>query len=116
MDENHRRSVKKAQKQGLSVKTVSSPADCSGLFKATKEKPEVWSSLLTDYDRALAEHKLAQTFGVYDQGGQLVAGLYLVWDRFRSYYLLGGFRRDSDESSQVAMSLGLWEAMRYSKE
>src|SRR5438874_41230 len=46
------------------------------------------------------------------------SGVYLVWDRFRSDYLLGGYRINCTDRSLTTMATtaAIWEAMRYSRD
>ena len=56
-------------------------------------------------------HRSCEIFSIY-KNNEAVASLFLVWDNKRSYYLGGGIRNNSGG----AMSLLMWEAIKYTKE
>lgn len=46
--------------------------------------------------------------------GEPVGGAYIIWDNKRSYYIIGGY--DHIKSHHGALTLAVWEAIRYTKE
>ncbi|MCL4870650.1 MAG: GNAT family N-acetyltransferase [Anaerolineae bacterium] len=117
LDENRRRNIKKAEKIGLTICSSLNLLDCISLFRATRSQSDVWEPLVVRYATHLQEHGLAKTIGVRDSDGNLIAAVYIVWDRYRSYYLLGGFNEQvtDRQAGQVAMSFALWDAMCFSR-
>jgi Acetyltransferase (GNAT) domain len=113
-----RHSIKRAKEEGLQVKYDLHPAEYLDLFKATKSKGTASSALIGRYHSALGGRKLAQTFGIYSPEGRMLSAVYLVWDRFRSYYLMGGFRevKGDNQPGFSATALAIWEAMRFTRE
>ncbi len=116
LDENHRRSIKQAEKSGLTVDVGVRAKDCVELFRASRESPAWWEDLLASYTRALSPSGMCRTFGIRDSDGALASAIFLVCDRYRSYYMLGGYRQQDDRISRAATTFGLWEAMRYTRE
>lgn len=57
------------------------------------------------------KNNCCEVFTAY-KGQLAMASLYLVWDNKRSYYLAGGI----NNNSEGAMSLVMWEAIKYTKE
>jgi hypothetical protein len=59
-----------------------------------------------------------RTIGIRDSDGELLSAVFLVWDRHRSYYLLGGFREDEEKAkiARVATTYCLWTAMNFTRE
>ena len=110
--------MKKAEKIGLRVDSQVEIDDCLGLFRATRTSPQKWGPLLNSYDQALAYVGTRRLFGIRDSEGQLLAATYIIWDRFRSYYLLGGYQEEgpSAETARIATTVAIWEAMRFTRE
>ena len=116
LDENHRRSIKLAEKSGLSLDEGVRAEDCVELFRASRESPGRWKDLLGGYARALSPLGFCKNFGIRDSDGTLVSAIFLVWDRYRTYYLLGGFKQSGDKISRAATTYGLWKAMSFTRE
>ena len=118
LDENHRRSIRRAEKEGIEVESNLHPVDCMGLFRATRDSPSDWQNLMQDYEAELRPRGFSRTFVARDPSGEAAAAVYLVWDRFRSYYLLGGYRSNCADRSLTTMATtaAIWEAMRYSRD
>jgi len=57
------------------------------------------------------KHNCCEIFTAY-KDDEAMASLFLVWDNKRSYYIGGGIK----DNSQGAMSLLMWEAIKYTKE
>ncbi|RTZ42586.1 GNAT family N-acetyltransferase [Candidimonas sp. SYP-B2681] len=66
---------------------------------------------ITTLDKACATRKQRKIFMAQDEHGVLHAGVYLVWDDESAYYLMGG--SDPERRSSGAMSLCLWEAIKF---
>lgn len=71
-------------------------------------------SLLKRLDTALIQHKAKKMFFAVDQGGQIHAIAYLMWDKKSAYYLLAG--DDPDLRKSGAGIYLAWRAIQYSKE
>jgi hypothetical protein len=57
------------------------------------------------------KHNCCEVFTAY-KDNDVITSLFLVWDNKRSYYIGGGMK----ENVHGAMSLLMWEAIKYSKE
>lgn len=68
---------------------------------------------VTACQSALRRRGKSRCFYTLAEDGHIVAGVAIVWDHRRSHYLLGG--HDHDRSHRGALSLALWEAMRFSR-
>jgi hypothetical protein len=53
-------------------------------------------------------------FFIRDGHGQLLGGAWLVWDQYRSYYLLVGM--DRDLGGRMAVPTLVWHLMRFTRE
>lgn len=62
-------------------------------------------------DRSCSTKQCRKIFIVKDVNGLNYAGVYLVWDANRAYYLMGG--GDPDLRNTGAASLCLWEAIKF---
>ncbi len=67
-----------------------------------------------NYYTKLREHNCGRNFVVFNSLGEPLGGIYIVWDRNKSYYLTGGYDHNKNEPSAVAFAL--WHAIRFSKE
>jgi hypothetical protein len=67
-------------------------------------------NLVERLDRACSSRNCRRMLFAEDQAGQLHAAIYLVWDEYSAYYLMGG--ADPELRSSGATSLLLWEAIR----
>jgi hypothetical protein len=115
LSESRRRNVNTARKLGLHVLPGLDMDRAASLFRATRDDPDRWSPMLRRCHDALKERNQAEVFGIYGRSGELLGAIYLVWDRFRTYYLLGGYQHEDEQDGLLAMSLGLWELMQMTK-
>jgi hypothetical protein len=112
-NENARRQIRKAEKQ-LAVRT---DLDLVTFFKINAETFERRGvpvpypfDALSRLDRACDERRARRIFFAVDAKDQVVASVYLVWDRNAAYYLMAGFR---EGGSGGAASLLVWEALKF---
>jgi len=66
------------------------------------------------YNKVLEERKQCKSFLAVDRNGECVASVYIAWDKWRSYYLLGGY--DSERGHSGASALAIWYAIKFTKE
>ncbi len=69
-------------------------------------------ALVRRLDEAAGARSARRLLTAVDTAGQTHAALFLVWDERAAYYLLGG--RDDEFATSGALSLLLWEAIRFS--
>lgn len=112
--ENIRREIRKAAK----LVTIDTDADIDS-FIACHEKVFSRQSLRLPYtldtvrrlDGAAAQRGQRRIFLARDADDRVHAGVYLVWDGDRAYYLMGA--GDPDLRNSGATSLTMWEAIRF---
>jgi len=69
------------------------------------------ASLVRTIDAAAAAQGARRIFSAVDTDGNTHAAIFVVWDDRTAYYLMGG--RDDAHANSGAMSLLLWEAIRF---
>ena len=108
-----RRDIRKAEKDGIKVKVTDSFDTMIALVKKTfkrqnnKFKNEKYA---LRYYNALTKINKCKSFISYDREKPL-GGVHIVWDKKRSYYLLGGY--DYEHSHHGASALAMWTAIKY---
>ena len=111
---NARREVRKAQKR-VAVRTdldVERFLDINTLsFKRQGLELPYSRELVRRLDATCAERQARRMFFAEDGQGRLHAALYIVWDENSAYYLMSGI--DPDLRNSGAMSLLVWEALRF---
>ena len=117
MDESRRRNIRRATKDGLTVDPDAEFDDLLALVKKTygrQGETAKFAPSATQYHDALACQSQSRSLVTRDAQGRAIAGVYLVWDGRRAYYLMGGY--DPEESHHGATALAMWEAIRFAKE
>lgn len=110
--------LRAAGKQELVVESSSDPSEVLSLASLSfrRQSAPIWY----DPEEArncflrLAGAEQARCFVTYSADGAALAAVGLVWDRRRSYYLLGG--HDHTRGHRGAHSLAMWQAMKYTRE
>ncbi|MCL5071056.1 MAG: GNAT family N-acetyltransferase, partial [Actinobacteria bacterium] len=62
---------------------------------------------------ALEKAGRCRAFVTRNAQGEAIAGVYIIWDEKRCYYLLGGY--DPEQSHHGGSALAMWEAIRFTK-
>lgn len=113
--ESLKRQIKKAKKQV----SVYSSEDIQLFYQTNKKSFERQNTTIPysfeffqKIDAACKEHQARKIFFAKDEDGNTHAALYLIWDNHSAYYLAGG--RDDSFRHSGAMSLLMWEAIKYS--
>jgi hypothetical protein len=108
---------KAATRFAIAVKTDLGLDAFIGVQNLTFSRKRVQSplrrSLIERVDAACAERGCRRIFLAADGAGRVHAGVYLVWDSTRAYYLMGG--GDPNLRNSGATSLALWEAIRFAR-
>lgn len=111
---NIRREIRKAERQ-LHVVVEDDLTEFYRLNKMTfsrqNENPSYSFDLLQRMDTACSNHKCRKIWAALDHKGRKHAVLYLVWDQFSAYYLMGG--SDPELRTSGASSLLMWKAIQY---
>ena len=111
MEETTRTSIRKAENNGISIVTSD---DFDQTFNVMHKIYTSSKAAYFNRNEVLAGRNQCKSFLAKDEQGKNVAGLYIVWDNKRSYYLLGG--RDSENGHYGASALAIWEAIKFTKE
>ncbi|MFW5793798.1 MAG: GNAT family N-acetyltransferase [Bacteroidota bacterium] len=108
---NVKRNIRKAEDQ-FSVRPLKSKEirDYYAIIKKNR-KPNYSEDFLYRLIKGCDEENCGKTFAAFDRNKQLFACVFIVWDKESAYYILG--TRNSDVQTQQAMSLILWESIRY---
>lgn len=80
-------------------------------FKRQGLNVPISDEFVTKLDEVCNERVARKIFIAEDEHGRHHAGVYLVWDANRAYYLMGG--SDSSLRNSGAVSLCLWEAILF---
>ena len=116
MDATRRRNIRRAEKDGI---YVDSNMDFKEMFilveKAfeRQKKRVTFRSFAFKYNEVLHKKKQCNSFIARNKNGKAIAGVYIVWDEKRAYYVLGGY--DSEESHHGATAIAIWEAIKFIK-
>lgn len=107
---------KSTSKYGLRLRENPSLSDLFHLNTLTFSRQDRQSPYDFDYllslDKACVARNSRKMFIAEDADGQAHAGAYVVWDKNRAYYLLGG--GDPNLRNSGASSLCIWEAILFS--
>jgi hypothetical protein len=115
-DDNLKRQIKKCLKHGVEVLYHKNVLDYTDLFRATREKQKNFFGLLAKYQQYLLSINCCNTMVIQGKNGKPLAAIFIVWDKQRAYYLLGGYRNTSEEDNKSYTALALWEAMKFTRE
>lgn len=119
LNQDKRRKIRKGYKEQLSC-VLSDDLDQffplleHSLAAHNKPLPANRVGGIRGWYEALRAKDRARLFLIKDSRGRTCDGAILVWDRNRAYYLLSGMNRDI--SSDNAMTLLIWECLRFCSE
>lgn len=112
-----RRNIEKAEE----IVTIDHDISLADFYKInkmsfTRQDMSIYYPLesLEKLDAVLKEKEARELFVARDKAGNIHAVGYLVWDKTRSYALLGGI--NSEFRSSNAITLLIWKMIRYTKE
>jgi hypothetical protein len=116
-DQRVRNDVRRAeQRGGLSVTSDVTLGEIQALnslsFRRQKRAQGYSDDLVQRIDAACSMRGCRRIFAAKDAAGRAYAAAYIVWDSQSAYYLMGGV--DPDQMGRGAMSLCLWESIRFS--
>ncbi len=117
MDETRRRNIRRAEKDGIYVEDDADFGELFALVEKTFERQGMearFRATAFRYNEVLEKKGQCQSFLARNKDGIPLAGVYIVWDWNRSYYLLGGY--DPKRSHHGASALAMWAAIRFTKE
>lgn len=113
---NIRTDIRKANKKGITIKEEPSVED----FLALNKKVFLRQNKALPYDEALVKNIYAaclkkectKIFLAVDHDGNHHAAVFIVWDKYSAYYIMGG--GDPELRNSGATSFCMWEAIKYS--
>lgn len=117
MDAKRRNDIKRAEKDGIIIKTSTNFDETFALVEKTfgrQDKSIGFKSIAYRYDESTSQNNQSRSFLAVNKDGKAIATVYIVWDEKRSYYLLGGY--DNERSHHGASALAIWEAIKFTKE
>lgn len=116
LDNNLKRQIKRGLKQGITVHHQQDVGNYLDLFRGTRTKQDNFRALLTRYQGYLQSVSSCNTMVIKSQQGEALAAIFIVWDKQRAYYLLGGYRAAHDDDNQSYTAFALWEAMKFTRQ
>lgn len=117
MDVTRRNDIRRAEKDGIYIETGVSFEETFRLVEKTfrrQGRRARSKSAAFRYNDILEPRRECKSFLARNKKGQAIAAVYLVWDKKRSYYLLGGY--DPERRHHGASAIALWEAIKFTKE
>jgi hypothetical protein len=111
MDGRRRNDIRRAEKEGVIVRQTDDHEAVLRLVGTTFTRQGMTPGF---FNAARKIHAVAETaqFFAYQPGDDTpVAAVYLVWDRRRAYYLLGGY--DEKRAHGGAHALAMWRAIEF---
>lgn len=117
MDSTRRNDIRRAEKDGIYIEGGGKFEEIFSLVEKTFQRQKMkikFRAAAFQYNDLLEKKGWCRSFIAKDKDGKPIAGVYIVWDWKRSYYLLGGY--DPQHRHHGAMALAIWEAIKFSKE
>jgi lipid II:glycine glycyltransferase (peptidoglycan interpeptide bridge formation enzyme) len=107
--------INKAIRNGLHINLDGNISDFIDLYKKTffrqNLNPRYSEEKIKKLDRACELHNSRKIIIISDGLGRNHAGIYLVWNEYCAYYLMGG--GDAELRNSGATSLALWESIKF---
>jgi len=117
MDDSRRNDVRRAEKDGIVVESSDNFKEAFALVEKTFQRQDIelkFRSIAFRYNKVLSEKGQCKSFLARNKKGKAIAVVYIVWDKKRSYYLLGGY--DFEKRHHGASAIATWEAIKFTKE
>ena len=117
MDDKRRNDICRAERDGLHVDNQSEFEEFFTLVRQTFQRQEIRMEFVDTafhYNDMLEKRNQCRPFVTRDKDGIPIAGVYIIWDTRRAYYLLGGY--NSVRTHRGASALAMWEAIKFTKE
>ena len=113
MHADTRSSIRKAQKDGLSILVTDSFNEVIELVEKTFQRQNIKRSFNVAYKYydELLKSNFYKGFICIDKDGNNIASYCMVWDENRAYGFLSGY--DSEKKHKGSTSLCLWEAIKF---
>jgi len=117
MNDRRRNDITRAEKDGIIVEPSDNFKETFALVRKTFQRQDIepkFSSVAFRYNKILGGKTQCKSFLARDKKGEVIAAVYIVWDKKRSYYLLGGY--DPEKRHHGASAIAMWEAIKFTKE
>lgn len=114
MEKRRRNDIHRAERDGVVVEKSVDFEDFFSLVEKTFERQSMQAGFRATairYDQLLSSSNQRQIFIAKDDARAPIAGVYLVWDQHRAYYLLGGY--DPESGHTGASAIAMWEAIQF---
>jgi hypothetical protein len=114
MEKRRRNDIHRAERDGVSVEKTTHFEGFFSLVEKTFERQQMHAGFRESalrYNELLSRTGQSQIFIAKDADGSPIAGVYLVWDQHRAYYLLGGY--DPEKGHTGASAIAMWEAIQF---
>lgn len=117
LQSNIKREIKKADNRfKLHIRTDVDIDDFINLnfltYERQNKKPPYSRNFIHKLDNACTENNARKIFIAEDEEGKQHAGVYIIWNKHSSYYLMGG--GDPELRNSGATSLCMWKAIEFS--
>ncbi len=109
--ENVRRNLKKSAREEIKVNTSEDIHSLSAILSANHILKKGEDESLRQIHKSCSQHKCGKIFAATDKNNELHAMIFLVWDNYQAYYLIGGSVPKHKRSS--AMTLLIWESIKF---
>lgn len=116
MDTKRRNDITKAEKDGVYVEFCDDFDQTIELVKKTFErqgKLVEFETSVIDYNKMLVQKGRCKSFLAKNKDDKAIGAVYIIWDKKRSYYFLGGY--DPEERHHGASAMAVWEAIKFTK-
>ena len=116
MTDKRRNDIRKAERDGITIDNSASADEIIALrIGNLKRQGRVlrFSKAADRRDTMLRAENRCRCFTARDRSGEVVAGVYMVWDEKCGYYLHGGY--GNGPGHRGAGALAIWEAIRYAR-
>jgi hypothetical protein len=115
MDATRRNDIRKGMESGFTCDTKGTLDTFIGLRKQNLVRRSLSSPVpvrqIERYHKTMVEKGQTKMFFVRNAQGEVLASLYMVWDKRRAYYLMGEMNPIAETRS--ASALAIWEAMQF---
>ncbi len=117
MEKRRRNDIHRAERDSVLIEKTENFEDFFALVEKTFARQEMqagFRTAATKIHQMLKNRKQSQIFAAYDAHRRPIAGVYIIWDWKRAYYLMGGY--DPELGHTGASALALWKAIQFVSE
>lgn len=115
MDSSRRRDIRSARKEGVEADPDGDFDELLDLAELTFDRKDAaFDRRTSGGNPVLLDPQCARSILARDETGRAIAGVHILWDDDRAYYLLGGHAGDAGHHGATA--LAMWEAIEAAAE